>query len=144
MEAVIREKFIALAPVMDERTRRLWAATEAKALGHGGPTLVARATGLSRSTLYLGLRELEHGARRPVAEGHGVRRPGGGRKALTGHAPTLVTAPGSPGGADQPRRPAVSLAMDVQECAAISRRVASARPPSGPPNGRSPACRLGV
>ena len=37
MEAVIREKFVALAPVRDERTRRLWAATEAKALGHGGP-----------------------------------------------------------------------------------------------------------
>jgi hypothetical protein len=92
MEAVIREKFLALAPVMDERTRRLWAATEAKALGHGGPTLVARATEISRSTLHLGLRELEHGARRPVALGHRVRRPGGGRKALTEHEPTLVTA----------------------------------------------------
>lgn len=92
MEAVIREKFLALAPVMDERTRRLWGATEAKALGHGGPTLVARATGLARSTLHLGLRELEHGAHRPVDLGPGVRRPGGGRKALTEHEPTLVTA----------------------------------------------------
>lgn len=92
MEVVIREKFLALAPVMDERTRRLWAATEAKALGHGGPTLVARATGIARSTLHLGLRALEHGAHRPVDLGHGVRRPGGGRKALTEHAPTLVTA----------------------------------------------------
>jgi DDE family transposase len=92
MEAIIREKFVALAPVMDERTRRLWAATEAKALGHGGPTLVARATGIARSTVHLGLRELEHDASRPLALGHGVRRPGGGRKALTKHAPTLVTA----------------------------------------------------
>jgi hypothetical protein len=92
MEAVIREKFLALAPVMDERTRRFWAATEAKALGHGGPTLVARATGISRSTLHLGLRELEHDARRPWALGHGVRRPGGGRKALTERDLTLVTA----------------------------------------------------
>ena len=92
MAAVIREKFLALAPVMDERTRRLWVATEAKALGHGGPTLVARATGIARSTLHLGLRELEHGAHRPVDRGHEVRRPGGGRKALTEHAPTLVTA----------------------------------------------------
>jgi hypothetical protein len=92
MEAVIREKFIALAPVMDERTRRLWAATEAKALGHGGPTLVARATGIARSTLHLGLRELEHGAHRPVDLGYAVRCPGGGRKALTEHEPTLVTA----------------------------------------------------
>ena len=92
MEAVIREKFLALAPVMDERTRRLWAATEAQALGHGGPTLVARATGIARSTLHLGLRALEHSAHRPVDLGHGVRRPGGGRKALTEHEPTLVTA----------------------------------------------------
>src|SRR5215467_1668141 len=91
MEAVIREKFVVLAPVMDERTRRLWAATEAKALGHGGPTLVARARGISRSTLHLGLRELEHAASRPLTHGHGVRRPGGGRKALTEHEPTLVT-----------------------------------------------------
>lgn len=87
MEAVIREKFVALAPVMDERTRRLWAATEAKALGHGGPTLVARATGIARSTLHFGLRELEHEIAHP-----GVRRPGGGRKALIEHDPTLVTA----------------------------------------------------
>jgi Rhodopirellula transposase DDE domain len=87
MEAVIREKFIALAPVMDERTRRLWAATEAKALGHGGPTLVARATGIARSTLHFGLRELEHDIAHP-----GVRRPGGGRKALIEHDPMLVTA----------------------------------------------------
>ena len=92
MEAVIREKFLALAPVMDERTRRRWAATEAKALGHGGPTLVARATGRARSTVYLGLHELEHGARQPVAFGPRVRRPGGGRKALIAHAPTLVSA----------------------------------------------------
>jgi hypothetical protein len=87
MEAVMREKFIALAPVMDERTRRLWAATEAKALGHGGPTLVARATGIARSTLHFGLRELEHDIAHPRG-----RRPGGGRKALIEHDPTLVTA----------------------------------------------------
>lgn len=92
MEVIIREKFVALAPVMDERTRRLWGATEAKALGHGGPALVARATGISRSTLHLGLHELEHDASRPLALGHRVRRPGGGRKALTEHEPTLVTA----------------------------------------------------
>jgi hypothetical protein len=77
---------------MNERTRRRWAATEAKALGHGGPTLVARATGIARSTVYLGLHELEHGARQPVALGLRVRRPAGGRKALIAHAPTLVSA----------------------------------------------------
>jgi DNA-binding phage protein len=66
VEAIIREKCVALGPVMDERTRRLWAATAAKALGHRGQTLVARATGMSRSTLHLGLRERE----RPLPSWH--------------------------------------------------------------------------
>jgi DDE family transposase len=92
VEAIIREKFVALAPVMDERTRRLWAATEAKALGHSGQILVARATGMSRSTLHLGLRELERDAAPALAPGQRVRRRGAGRKALTERDPTLVAA----------------------------------------------------
>ncbi len=89
----IRSKFAALDPVMDERMRRLWAASEATALGHGGIGLVARATGLARATISNGCREL-----REVAAGatglppRRVRRPGGGRKPLTAHDPDLVTA----------------------------------------------------
>jgi Rhodopirellula transposase DDE domain len=92
VEAIIREKFVALAPVMDERTRRLWAATAAKALGHSGQTLVARATGMSRRTLHLGRRELERDAAPALAPGQRVRRRGAGRKALTARAPTRVAA----------------------------------------------------
>jgi hypothetical protein len=92
VEAIIREKFVALAPVMDERTRRLWAATEANALGHSGQTLVARATGMSRSTLPLGLRELARDAAPALAPGQRVHRRGAGRKALTERDPTLVAA----------------------------------------------------
>src|SRR5918992_656600 len=91
-ESIMREKFVALAPVMDERTRRLWAATEAKALGHSGQTLVARATGMSRSTLHLGLRELARDAAPALAPVRRVRRRGAGRKALTERDPTLVAA----------------------------------------------------
>ena len=58
--ARLREKFAVLEAVLDERGRRLWAVTEARALGHGGQTLVAQATGLSRRTIYQGLRELAH------------------------------------------------------------------------------------
>ncbi len=47
----IRAKYEALAPVLTERSRRLWAATEAKSLGHGGTAAVIRATGISRSTI---------------------------------------------------------------------------------------------
>ena len=90
MIARLREKFAVLDAVLDERGRRLWAVTEAKAIGHGGQTLVAKATGLSRRTIYQGLREIE-----PLSGGHQaatprVRSPGGGRKSLTAHDPTLL------------------------------------------------------
>ena len=47
----VRTKYEALAPVLNERTRRLWAAAEAEAVGHGGIALVARATGMSRTRI---------------------------------------------------------------------------------------------
>lgn len=54
---MIEEKFRALAERLDEATLRLWAAVEARTLGRGGVTAVANAVGLSRTTLYAGLRE---------------------------------------------------------------------------------------
>jgi Rhodopirellula transposase DDE domain len=77
----IRAKFRALAPVLDERSRRQWAAAEALELAWGGITSVAAATGLSRTTIVAGMDEL-----RRQADGAtptpGIRRPGGGRKHL--------------------------------------------------------------
>ena len=70
---------------MDER-RRLWAAAEAKALGWGGVTLVAGATGLSRKTIHAGIRELEGLATTPPTEDAAlgrIRQQGGGRKGVT-------------------------------------------------------------
>jgi hypothetical protein len=81
--------FVALEPLLDERTRRVVAAAEARALGRGGVTLVARVTGLARSTLRRGIDELE--APEAAARAVRVRRPGGGRKPLTAHDPTLLT-----------------------------------------------------
>src|SRR5438876_1520165 len=94
--ATIRAKFAALRPFLDERQRRLWAATEARALGRGGVTAVAAATALRRNTIHAGLRELQ--ARAPVAAGappppgagRRVRAPGGGRKPLTARDPALL------------------------------------------------------
>lgn len=74
----LRQKFSALAPSFHERTRRLWAATEARALGHGGIALVERATGVSRSTIARGMQELDSETVDPAR----VRRPGGGRKPM--------------------------------------------------------------
>ena len=82
-----RAKYRALAPTLTERSRRVWAATEARALGRGGTTLVARATGISTSTITRGLRELRSRAR--LAAGR-VRRPGGGRKRTVDKDPTLL------------------------------------------------------
>jgi hypothetical protein len=80
----IRRKFDALGPVMDERVRRHWAATEAAELGWGGVSAVAAATGLSRTTITAGLHELRHRAEHPDAPpSPRIRRPGGGPKRLT-------------------------------------------------------------
>jgi Rhodopirellula transposase DDE domain len=90
MRARIREQFVVWAAVLDERGRRRWAVTEANALGHGGHTIVARATGRSRRTLDQGLRELEPLAGEHQEPSQRVRRPGGGRKPLTAHEPTRL------------------------------------------------------
>ena len=84
----IRAKYEALAPVLTERSRRLWAATEAKSLGHGGIAVVIRATGISRSTISRGLQEL---ASADAVEPQRVRRRGGGRQRTTDKDPTLLT-----------------------------------------------------
>ena len=60
--ATLRDKFLRIRPFLDERAIRLWAANESLALGHGGRTLVARATGLAPSTLVDGRRELQASA----------------------------------------------------------------------------------
>ena len=83
----IRAKYEALAPVLTERSRRLWAATEAKSLGHGGIAVVIRATGISRSTISRGLQEL---ASADAVEPQRVRRRGGGRQRTTDKDPTLL------------------------------------------------------
>jgi hypothetical protein len=77
---------------MDERARRQWAAAEARELGWGGVSVVAQATGLSRTTITAGRRELDLPADQRATEGMRVRRPGGGRKALTATDPGLLAA----------------------------------------------------
>jgi len=90
----VRSRYEMLRPVMDERLCRLWAAAEARTLGHGGISLVARATGMMRKRVAAGLRELEQIAQDPLAGDRPrsrIRRPGGGRKPLTQQDPTLLS-----------------------------------------------------
>jgi transposase len=84
---ILHKKYRGLKSELTERSRRLWAATEAQALGHGGIGLVERATGISRSTIQRGLRELEAGA---TLEPDRTRRPGGGRKSALEKDPRLL------------------------------------------------------
>lgn len=82
----IRRKYELMREAMSERTRRLWAGTEALALGHGGIAIVQRATGLSRPTIARWMRE----AQSPPAMGRDRSRvPGGGRKRTDELDPTL-------------------------------------------------------
>ena len=87
-------KFIILRPLLDERARRVWAAVEARAMGRGGISRVAEATGLSRVTIRAGLQELALAdtASGPQAPPERLRRRGAGRKPLSMHDPHLLHA----------------------------------------------------
>jgi hypothetical protein len=104
---ILRTKYTTLAPVLTERSRRLWAATEARALGRGGIERVREATGLARSTIERGIRELKSGE---TLSPERTRRPGGGRKRATDKDVTLsadldaLVEPTASGDPDSPLR----------------------------------------
>lgn len=85
----LRRKFGALVGDLDERGRRRWAAVEARALGRGGITAVARATGMSDRTIRTGLIELDDP--HPLSADR-QRRAGGGRKSYRATQPGLREA----------------------------------------------------
>ena len=121
-ESIIREKYMKLQPVMTERSRRLWAATEAQSLGYGGISAVSRATGINRNTIIKGIRELESPE---TLAPERVRRPGGGRKSTSELDPTLkqdlesLIEPGTRGDPESPLRwtckSVRKLAAELQE-----------------------------
>ncbi len=104
---LLRQKFALVWPMLDERARRLMAASEALVLSYGGVSLVHRACGLSRKAIARGIRELQSGP--GLAPGR-IRRRGAGRKALTARDPELLAAldrlvePGTRGDPESPLR----------------------------------------
>ena len=86
-ELAVAERFTALDPFLDERTRRLWAGAEARAIGRGGIEAVHRATRIARDTIRGGLRDLDDES---LADSRRVRRPGGGRTAEVERDPGLL------------------------------------------------------
>ena len=84
--SAIRDRFTAVSRDLNERARRLLAAAEARAAGHGGIAATSKATGIARSTIGRGLKDLAD----PGSLSGEVRRPGSGRPALTANDPTLL------------------------------------------------------
>lgn len=79
---LIKEKYDAISGVLNERSRRIWAATEARAIGRGGQILVAKATGIHKNTVLAGLKEIRK-QQKDVASPGSIRMRGGGRKKNT-------------------------------------------------------------
>ncbi len=94
MEAdeLIRARYVALEGVLDERQRRLYAAVEAKVLGHGGVKRVHEATGVARGSILAGLKELGQGVETVAGASRRIRRAGAGRKKLIEQDPGVREA----------------------------------------------------
>lgn len=84
----LQAKYAAIFPLLDEQQCRMIAAADALCLGHGGVSRVARASGLSRTTIHRGIAELDE-SREP---GRRIRQVGGGRKGVVDRDPTLLQA----------------------------------------------------
>jgi hypothetical protein len=90
VEATIVDKFVVMAPLLDERARRLRAAAEAATIGYGGDAPVSAATGLARATTRNGRRELAAGVKATCR----IRRHGAGRPDLEQLQPGVMEGPG--------------------------------------------------
>ena len=84
----ISQKYTAISLYLSEKSRRIWVATEAQALGYGGVAAIAIATGVSRPTIYAGLRELDLKPDATVID----RKSGAGRKADVTKNPKIIFA----------------------------------------------------
>lgn len=81
-EQIIKEKYCKMLPYLNERSKRIWAATEAESYGWGGISVVNQATGISRVTITEGLKELELNNQSKLPSGM-IRKHGGGRKKIS-------------------------------------------------------------
>ena len=88
LEATLVAKYAVVTPVLDERSRRRWAAAESRAIGYGGDAVVSSATGLARATIRKGRREIA----RDEAPTDRIRRPGGGRPRIQQGQPGIQAA----------------------------------------------------
>ena len=90
-ESEIKHRFSQLGAWLDERSRRLWAAAESVAHGRGGISLVARASGVSRRAIAVGLTELQKKPDRSQGRPLPIRQKGGGRKKTSLKDPAVLS-----------------------------------------------------
>ena len=92
IENSIARKYKALSGIMDERTRRLWAAAEMIELGYGGAAIIHRATGLDPKTISRGNDDLkkQEAFSQPLDEPYRIRQKGGGRRTVRSKDSTLL------------------------------------------------------
>jgi hypothetical protein len=94
LEEIIFKKYELLKPFLDEQSKRLFAGSEALALGEGSISIVSRATGISRDTISKACKELLNGkvgtSGKPIPDDK-IRAPGGGRKKVVDKDPTVVS-----------------------------------------------------
>jgi transposase len=86
METKLSVKYAKIFPMLSERQRRMVAASDAEFIGRGGIVAVSRASGMSRSTITIGMKELQSGI---ITESKRIRKEGGGRKTLLETDPSL-------------------------------------------------------
>jgi hypothetical protein len=122
-ENAIRIRYANIGGMLDERRTRLFAASEARALGHGGVSAVSRATGIARSTIRRGLDELDEG---PENIPGSVRRPGGGRKELAEKDPSVLDdlkAILEPATMGDPMRPLLWISKSFEKLASALQQI---------------------
>jgi len=128
-EDAIRRHYETVRPSLNERGRRLFAAAEVRALGRGGLAAVARATGMARSTIGRGLKDLDGDS---AFDGR-VRRPGGGCKGVVDRDPTVLddlrrlVAPATRG---DPERPLLWVSKSLAKLTAALREMGHAVGPT--------------
>ena len=86
----LEKKFAVLKPLFNEKTLRLWAAAEAKSLGHGGIQTVAKICGLSRRSIERGIKQIDSGVDYSGQTNSRIRKNGAGRKSLAATYPNLL------------------------------------------------------
>src|SRR5450755_4305236 len=133
-ESKIAERYRALGPELNERQRRLWAASEARSHGRGGIAAVVRATGISKNTVVRGIAEVREGARLDGGRGGGGGLGwgggpggGGGAAAVDGVRFGAGGGAGGVGRSGDARGSGVAVAVVLEELAEDRERVGGCR-----------------